>query len=485
MALQTKLVQKMGQSLLMTPQLQQAIKLLQLNRLEYIEAIQQELLENPVLEENQDEEIGTGTHVADSKPDENSGEEKQTSDDLTSGNNNEEAPADWERMLESFNDNKTTSTQKGTFDFEDRPSLEATLTKEETLEEHLVEQLRMSELVDEDRVIAFYIIGNLDKNGYLCTSCDEISEACQRPVEKVEEVLLEIQTFDPPGVAARDIQECLVIQLEALGKGETLEAKIVKDHLDKLEKRKYQQIAKALDSDVETIYEAITYIQSLEPRPGRPYADSETRYITPDIYVNKVGDEYVVQLNEEGMPRLRVSPYYLDILKSEKGSSTEEKAYLNDRLKAASWLIKSIHQRQQTIFKVTESIVKTQKGFLEKGVEKLKPMVLKDVAEDIGMHESTVSRVTTNKYVHTPQGVFELKFFFSSGISSSNGQVSSTGVKEKIKNIIGEETPTSPVSDQQIVEMLADKGIKIARRTVAKYRESLGILSSSKRKRPF
>ncbi|MCB0318046.1 MAG: RNA polymerase factor sigma-54, partial [Bdellovibrionales bacterium] len=466
MALETKLVQKMGQSLLMTPQLQQAIKLLQLNRLEYIEAIQQELLENPVLEENQEEELGTNSELNELRSDDENLQSKQTSSDLTSSQNNDDSPTDWEQMLESFNDYQGASTPKGTFDFEDRPSLEATLTKEETLEEFLVDQLRLCDFDDSDKVIAFHIIGNLDKNAYLCTSCEEIAESCGESVQKVESILLEIQSFDPPGVAARNIQECLIIQLEALGKGDSLEATIVKKHLDKLEKRKYQQIAKAESTDVDAVYKAVTNIQALEPRPGRQYADLETRYITPDIYVHKVGNEYIVQLNEEDMPRLRVSPYYLDILKDKKNSSSEEKAYLTDRLKAASWLIKSIHQRQQTIFKVTESIVKAQKEFLDSGVEKLKPMVLKDVAEDIGMHESTVSRVTSNKYVHTPQGVFELKFFFSSGISSLNGEVSSTGVKEKIKNIISEEPPTSPVSDQQIVETLAAQGINIARRTV-------------------
>lgn len=273
--------------------------------------------------------------------------------------------------------------------------------------------------------------------------------------------------------------------MEALEKGESLEARIVIHHLDKLERRKYDAIAKEEGVTVEQVYEAVKAIQTLEPRPGRQFADEETRYITPDIYVYKVGGEYVISLNEDGMPRLRVSPYYLDILKRSGEENEPNRAYLNDKLKAASWLIKSIHQRQQTIHKVTESIVKHQREFFDYGIEKLKPLVLKDIADDIGMHESTVSRVTTNKYVHTPQGVFELKFFFSTAIKTANGDVSSSSVKERIKQIIGEEDASNPISDQRIVELLGEENVQIARRTVAKYRESLGILSSSKRKKLF
>jgi RNA polymerase sigma-54 factor len=340
-------------------------------------------------------------------------------------------------------------------------------------------------MANEDRPIALHILGNLNKDGYLCCSYEELARDCQRELSDIERVIDIIKYLDPAGVAARDLGECLIIQLDHMGLGESLETRIVRDHIDKLEKRKYEQIAKAEQVPVERVYRAISIIQGLEPRPGRPFAEDTTRYIVPDIYVQKVGEEWVITLNEDGLPRLRVSPYYLKLLQSEDYGNHPNKAYLNERLKAASWLIKSIQQRQQTIFRVTESIVKFQRDFLNFGISRLKPLVLKDVADDIGMHESTVSRVTTNKYVHTPQGVFELKFFFTTGIKTAEGDVSSSSIKDKIKNLISSEPPDNPISDQKIVELLKAENINIARRTVAKYRETLGILSSSQRKKLF
>ncbi|MCB0352756.1 MAG: RNA polymerase factor sigma-54 [Bdellovibrionales bacterium] len=485
MALEAKLVQKLSQSLLMTPQLQQAIKLLQLGRLEYIEAIQQELLENPVLEELKEEE---GSREGESQEERNGNRnEKETQDSLKSANESsaDQSPVAWEDYLESFQDYRGAASPKGLSDFDDRPSVENTLTKGETLREYLVSQIRMAELEPNDQTVVVNVLGNLDRNGLLCCSYEEIAEEARTTVDHVAQVVGSLSELDPPGVFARNVGECLLFQLEALGKGESLEARIVIHHLDKLERRKYDAIAKEEGVTVEQVYEAVKAIQTLEPRPGRQFADEETRYITPDIYVYKVGGEYVISLNEDGMPRLRVSPYYLDILKRSGEENEPNRAYLNDKLKAASWLIKSIHQRQQTIYKVTESIVKHQREFFDYGIEKLKPLVLKDIADDIGMHESTVSRVTTNKYVHTPQGVFELKFFFSTAIKTANGDVSSSSVKERIKQIIGEEDASNPISDQRIVELLGEENVQIARRTVAKYRESLGILSSSKRKKLF
>jgi RNA polymerase sigma-54 factor len=261
-----------------------------------------------------------------------------------------------------------------------------------------------------------------------------------------------------------------------------LESRIISSHLDKLEKRKYDAIAKAEGVTREDIARAIGLIRTLEPRPGRPFADEAVRYIVPDVYVQKVGKDFIVTLNEEGVPRLQINPMYTTLLKDAGAAQDGNKAYLTERVRAASWLIKSIQQRQQTIFRVTESIVKFQRAFFEHGVSHLKPLVLKDVADDIGMHESTVSRVTTEKYVHTPQGLFELKFFFTSGIKTDAGDISSSSVKDQIKNIIAAESPANPISDQQIVDVLKAKNIDIARRTVAKYRETLGIPSSSQRK---
>ncbi len=287
------------------------------------------------------------------------------------------------------------------------------------------------------------------------------------------------------GVAAKDLRHCLLIQLENMGLGQGLEAKIIRDHLDKLEKRRYDLIAKQEQVSVDDVSKAVGNIRRLEPRPARQFADDSTRYITPDIYVYRVGEEYVISLNEDGLPKLRVSPYYLKLLRNDEADNVPNKNYLNERLKAATWLIRSIHQRQQTIYKVTESIIKFQRDFLDHGISRLKPLVLKDVAEDIGMHESTVSRVTTEKYVHTPQGVFELKFFFTTGLKGGDGDVSSSSVKERIKAMIQGESNEAPVSDQQIVELLKQEGIQIARRTVAKYREGMGIESSAQRRRPF
>lgn len=485
MALEAKLLQKLGQNLLMTPQLQQAIKLLQLGRLEYKEAIEKELLENPILEEVKESEDDSRSSKAEERvelPIVVSESEAVSHDESGA---NKDSPVPWEEYLENYTDARGAAAPRGSYDYEDRPGIEATLTRAETLVEYLVSQVRMRDLREEDASIALNIIGNLDKDGYLCASYDEIASDSSSTVDDVERVMSTIRSCDPPGVGARDLGECLLIQLEHIGLGEGLEAKIVKDHLDKLERRRYDQIAKTEQVALEEVYKAVSAIQHLEPRPARNFADDTVRYIVPDIYVYKVGSEYVISLNEDGLPKLRVSPYYLEIMRRKDSGSKENQEYLQERLKAASWLIKSIHQRQQTIYRVTESIIKFQREFLEHGVSKLKPLVLKDIAEDIDMHESTVSRVTTNKYVHTPQGVFELKYFFSTGLKGAEGDVSSSSVKERIRNIISQESPENPISDQQIVEMLAKENIEIARRTVAKYRESLGILSSSKRKRLF
>ncbi|MCB0339102.1 MAG: RNA polymerase factor sigma-54 [Bdellovibrionales bacterium] len=495
MALEAKLVQKLSQQLLMTPQLQQAIKLLQLGRLEYIEALEKELLENPVLEmvsedESADTDISNksssdnGLLPADNDASGNGSSDSKDSDEAAP-NSQPDSPMEWADYIESLSDYSGMASPKGLINHDDRPSLEATLSRSQNLSEYLIEQIRMMDIASEDQEIAFVVVGNLNKDGYLCSSYEEIAEDSHSSVDRVETFMEKLRQLDPPGVGARNLGECLFIQLEHLGLGEGLAARIVLNHLDKLEKRAYDKIAKIEQVAVEEVYEAVKAIQNLEPRPGRPFNDDEIRYITPDIYVYRVNSDYVIALNEDGLPRLRVSPYYLKLLKDDGEDNQPNKNYLNERLKAASWLIKSVHQRQRTIYKVTESIVKFQRDFLDYGISHLKPMVLKDVAEDIGMHESTVSRVTTNKYVHTPHGVFELKFFFTSGIQGGEGEVSSSSVKERIKQIISAEPPDSPISDQSIVETLKSEGINIARRTVAKYRESLGILSSSKRKKLF
>jgi RNA polymerase sigma-54 factor len=333
--------------------------------------------------------------------------------------------------------------------------------------------------------LAIHIIGNLDRNGYLSCSIEEIASTSSFPIERVERVLNLIQEFDPAGIAARDLRECLLIQLEQQGQTHSLAGKIVSDYLAALEIRRYDVIAKAESVSVEEVYQAVKTIQCLEPRPGRPFATEQPVYITPDVYVRKVGSEYVVSLNENGLPKLRLNPMYREMLDQARHHNSADKDYLQERVRSAMWLIKSIHQRQQTILRVTESIMKFQRTFLEDGVSSLRPLVLRDVAEDVSMHESTVSRVTTNKFVHTPWGVFELKFFFSSGIKSGNSEISSESVKERIRSLVSEEDTKKPLSDQALVNALQAEGIDIARRTVAKYREMMGILSSSRRKQLF
>ena len=331
------------------------------------------------------------------------------------------------------------------------------------------------------------IIGSLDKDGYLPLQLEEIAFLADTwpDVEIVARVLARVQECDPPGVAARGLAECLLIQLRQLGAADdSLPARIVRDYLPMLESRRFDRLARELGVPIEQIAEATKVISVLEPKPGRDFGDSDTRYVTPDVYVTKVGDDYVVTLNEEGLPRLRVSSFYRRMLG--QNGSPEARGYIQEKMRAAAWLIKSIHQRQRTLYMVTSSIVKFQHDFLEGGVAFLRPLVLKDVANDIGMHESTVSRATAGKYVHTPQGTFELKYFFTSSLRGGQGsEVSAESVKEKIRGIIAKEDAKKPLSDQYIAELLGKEQIDIARRTVAKYRELMGILPSSKRKQVY
>ena len=486
MGLEAKLVQKMGQSLMMTPQLQQAIKLLQLGRLEYKEAIERELLENPALEEARDEIQANGLPSPEAEPLEPTilatPNSPAAADDISETNNDVQPKSDWEDFSDSFTDYQGSASAKGSTEHEDRQYSELASNAAQTLEQHLMDQVRLHDFSEHDRVIVQHITGNLDRDGYLECSHEEIALASECDVEDVYMVADTLRFFEPVGTCTRSLQECLVTQLEFRGLGDSLESRIIKNHLDKLEKRKYDQIAKAEGVALEEVGRAIRSIRTLDPKPGRAYSEEATRYVVPDVYVQKVGTDYVITLNEEGLPRLKISPYYSNLMKDPAHAGVS-KTYLTERLRAASWLIKSIQQRQQTIYRVTESIMKFQRPFLEKGIEHLRPLVLKDVADDIEMHESTVSRITTEKYAHTPQGIFELKFFFTSGIKTSSGDISSSSVKEKIKMIIAAEPSSNPISDQHIVDLLKAEKIDIARRTVAKYRECLGISSSSHRKK--
>jgi RNA polymerase sigma-54 factor len=344
-------------------------------------------------------------------------------------------------------------------------------------------QLQMSDLSPEERAAAEWVLGNLDDDGYLQSSVEDVARQAGVAQDIVERALVGVQRLDPAGVGARNLRECLLLQLRALGVDDPLVYALVEDHLDALQKRDFRGIARALGKSLEEVGAAAHVIARLDPRPGRAYGGDDPIYITPDIYVHKVGDEFHIVLNEDGLPKLRINSLYRDVLARDKAVAKDTREYVQDKVRSALWLIKSIHQRQRTIYRVMESIVRHQREFFERGIAHLRPLNLRDVADDIGMHESTVSRVTTSKYAHTPQGIFELKYFFNSSINRIDGEaIASESVKEKIRRIIAAEDGRRPLSDQRIAEMLKNANIDIARRTVTKYRESMNILSSTRRR---
>jgi RNA polymerase sigma-54 factor len=472
MALEIRQSLKMSLQPIMTPQLQQAIKLLQLSRMELMDLIRQEEEENPVLEQvseptQETEPLETSYETISTSP----AESKEKSKD-------EMALPDAE-----YRTGESSWGGRATDDDDDRPTFENFLTKKASLADHLLWQLRLNHFTEEGRLIGTLIIGNLNEDGLLQVSLEEIASQSGYDLETVQKVVQKIQAFDPPGVAARDLKECLLIQAQQLYPQEPLLQKIIQDHLNLLAKKNYPALVRELGVSLEEVVRTTRLVSELDPRPGRRFSDENIPYITPDVFVFKVGDEYVVMLNEDGLPKLRINSYYRNVLREQTPSSGEAKEYINDKIRSALWLIKSIHQRQRTIYRVTKSIVRFQRDFLDKGVSCMKPMVLKDVAMDVEMHESTISRVTSNKYVHTPQGIFELKYFFNSSINTSRGEnVASESVKEKIRLILAQEDPQKPYSDQELVEILKKQDILIARRTVTKYREMLGVLSSTQRK---
>ena len=482
MALELRQHLKLTQQLVMTPQLQQAIKLLQLSRIELISTIQKELEQNPVLEEADGD-------VASAAQDEASPTPQADMPSLTASGE-EETPWEKKALQEEewrsyWDDDAKRSIHAYSFEDKEVPNYENLLTRAPDLSDHLMWQLQMSDLTEEERSIGYHIIGNLDSSGYLKAEVEEIAEGLKTTPSSVEQVLKHIQFFDPVGVAARNLRECLMTQAEHLGITDPLVHDIIMHHLPNVEKRNYKEIARVTGHTIKEIANAIEVIRGLDPRPGNSYSSDHIHYIVPDIYIYKVDDEYVIQLNDDDIPRVRISPIYKSVI---EGNSTapDVKNFIHEKYKSALWLLKSIEQRQKTIYKVTKSIVKFQRDFLDKGIEYLRPLILKDVADDVGIHESTVSRVTTNKYAQTPQGLFELKFFFSASLRKKNGEdIATKIIKEKIKNIIQQENPDKPYSDKQLVDILAKEGIKIARRTVAKYRELMGILPSSRRKRPI
>jgi len=458
----------------MTPQLQMSIKLLQLSRLELVDMINQELKENPALEEVM--ETASDEHDPDQKEaDAETGDvkdvtiEEKIADDI-----------DWNNYIDEYN-------TPGKINFEtekkETAAFETFVARRESLTDHLLWQLLMTLPSKEEEEIGSLIIGNCNKDGYLDTTVEAIAEKNSFPIEKIEKVLSLIQSFDPVGVGARDLSECLLIQTKHLNIESPVLTEIITNHIKNLENKNYKAICRAMKIHINDVIAAVNIIKGLEPKPGRQFSEEESQYINPDIFVYKYEEKFVIMLNDEGMPRLRINQYYRQAIAKGKKVSGKTKEYLQEKMKSATWLIRSIHQRQKTIYRVMESILKFQEEFFEKGIAFLKPMVLRDVAQDIDMHESTISRVTTNKYAYTPQGIFELKYFFNSSINRIHGEsIASTSVQDKIKKIIESENPKKPYSDEKIALMLKNENINIARRTVAKYREILGLLPSNKRK---
>jgi RNA polymerase sigma-54 factor len=520
MAIELRQTLRLSQQLVMTPQLQQAIKLLQLNRQELTSLIEQELQENPVLEEIEGEEQTPGE-----ASDETPGEEREAGGDEVEGDSTGGAPdsaseetiagvdgpqeaappgaeevaeagddsvdaaptdaetiadIEWANYMDSYPQTGLESRVAGE---DNRPSLEATLTRRPSLTDHLAWQIQVSAFDEDEVAVCRWIIGNLDEDGYLKSTVEEVARQAGADEGLVARALAKVQQLDPAGVAARTLRECLALQIQSLEIKDPLVITIVDQHLDLLQKRDFRGLTRALKASVEELSAAANVIGRLEPKPGRAFGGDDAVYITPDIYVYKMEDDYHILLNEDGMPKLKINSLYRDVLTGGKTVAKDTRVYVHEKLRSAQWLIKSIHQRERTMYKVMKSIIRHQREFFDHGISKLRPLNLRDVADDIEMHESTVSRVTTNKYVHTAQGIFELKFFFNSSIGRFSGEaIASESVKDKIRKIIQNEDSRRPLSDQRIAEMLKSRNIDIARRTVTKYREAMNLLSSTRRR---
>ncbi len=475
MVLELRQQLKLAQKLVMTPQLRQAIKLLQLNRLELTEALQAEIEQNPLLEESDDEQPDLMTKSDTLQTMENPATPEPDITDRVQGNDpagiGEVNWSDYENTFDtdfSFAREKPPADAPSQFDFiSTKPGLTA----------YMQWQLADLDLDEKQTDIAMFIIGNLDRHGFLQADLQDICTFENCSAEAAENVLSLIQQFDPPGIAARDIRESLLLQLERKGLEDTLAYRIVDEHMNLLETRNHALIARKTGSSVRIVTKEIEIITHLTPFPGNEFSNEEINYIVPDVYVYKVDDEYIIQLNNEGLPQLKLSDEYLAILKKKNSLNSESLGYLREKHRNAEWFIKSLQQRQRTIYKVMESILKFQRSFFEFGPGQLKPLILRDVADDISMHESTVSRVTSNKYAHTPQGIYELKYFFSTAVATMDGDtVASESIRNRIRQLVQAENPVKPLSDNKISRILAKENIQVARRTVAKYRDQMGIL---------
>jgi RNA polymerase sigma-54 factor len=492
---------RLTQSMVLAPQLQQSLALLQAPMLELKALVEQELQQNPVLEEVEGSEIELPEKpvedVGDTSDATATPDPAERADDAPADSDFEKAeaaPADdfqeeFDKLVQldqEWRDNfsQTNSPiRQTTEDEEKRQFMFDSLTAGTSFTQMLMDQARESDLTDDQRAIAELVIGNIDDYGYLKATVEELSTTNNLPVEKIAEVLKVIQTFDPPGVGAIDLRQCLMIQLERKGQTESLEYRIIRDHMEALGKRRIPEIARGTGRDVDEVQESLAKIAHLEPRPGRAFLPDTEQYVSPEVFVTKIGDDFTVATNNDNVPHLRISNVYKDLM-SQGENNAEVKNYIREKIRAGKFLIKSLHQRQQTIGNIGREIVKRQRDFMEKGVAHLKPMTMAQVAEVVGVHETTVSRAVSGKYMETPQGIFEMKFFFTAGLQTTGGgeTVSNTSVKDMISEIFKAETSSKPLSDQEVVRMLGEKGITIARRTVAKYRDELNILPSNLRK---
>jgi RNA polymerase sigma-54 factor len=497
MAQGLQLSQRLTQSLVLAPQLQQSLALLQAPTLELKALVEQELQQNPVLEEapaaevevqeKEERETDKPTDTADpSEP-----PADLTFDPAAEKSSNEpvdDFQAEFERLVQLDQEWRDHFSQTNipirasAEEEEKRQFMFDSLVAGTSLQEMLLEQVRESSLPEDQWPVAEMLIGNIDEYGYLKATPEELTASTGLPVEQILEVLKMIQSFDPPGVAARDLRECLMLQLERAGHRESLEYRIVSDFMEALGKRRIPEIARGTGTEVDEVQDALENIARLEPRPGRAYLPDNDQYILPEVFVHRSGDDYVVSTNNEHIPHLRISNTYKDLM-AQGENSAEVRNYIREKIRAGKFLIKSLHQRQQTILNIAKEIVNRQREFMAKGVSHLKPLTMVQVAQVVGVHETTVSRAVSGKYMQTPQGIFEMKYFFTAGIQTANGDgMSNTSVKDMIADIFKAEDPTKPLSDQEVVRMLQDKGIVIARRTVAKYRTELNILPSNLRK---
>lgn len=478
MALQNRLEIKLGQKLVLTPQLQMAIKLLQMPQLELSQTLTTELTENPFLEES----------IENLSVEELSTEEREALEQTDDDRDDSELPLEGLASFTTddyFDERRSDGRDLGYFTpgTITQPSFEYFLSTAPDLYDHLIVQLRHCRDEDDVRRVAELIIGNIDEKGYLMVSLDELQHTSQATSEIVQEALMLVQSFDPPGIAARDLRECLQLQLRPLNLSGTLVDTLIVNHLELISRKKYQQVAKTCNVPLEEVMDAVRVIEGLNPKPARSFSTDATNYITPDVYIFKTDEGYQIVLNDEGMPKLRINSYYLRLLQQKNLVPKEERQFLEEKLRAAKDLIKSLDHRNKTIYRVTECILNYQKEFFEVGVSHLRPLNLKDIATELNLHESTISRVTSTKYLACPRGIYGFKYFFSNAIPSDSGELSSTSVKDMIRKIILEEAAASPLSDMKIVDIFRSQNITIARRTIAKYREELKIPPQSQRRR--